>query len=226
MKRKIWSPGELSRLRDLYPIQPTSKVARLLRRSICSINSAATKLGLRKTEEYLKTPEACRWRMECPRPGVAYQFPKGHVPANKGLRRKGWSPGRMKETQFRPGQRGGKAAQNWKPIGTVLTDSDGYQRIKVREAVYGTEATGFGNSSVWPQLHRHVWQQHHGPVPAGHVIAFKNRKREDCAIGNLECIPRSALASRNNMWTNLPRELAEVIQLAGVLKRKLREATS
>ncbi len=221
MNGKEWTKTELDRLRKLYPARPTQKVAELLRRSVCSVNGAAHKLRLRKTEEYLQSPEACRLRRGEPRPGVAHQFPKGHVPANKGLRSPGWSPGRMRETQFKKGQRSGKAAENWKPIGTVLTDGEGYQRIKVREAMHG-EATGFGNSSVWPQLHRQVWEQHHGPCPLGHVVVFKDRDRKNCAIENLECISRGDLARRNAMWGRYPRELIEAISMNGALKRKLR----
>lgn len=47
-------------------------------------------------------------------------------PFNKGLRRPGWHVGRMRETQFRKGERSGIAAKNWRPIGTIRTDPDGY----------------------------------------------------------------------------------------------------
>ena len=181
-----WTADELGRLRALYPVQSNRKVAELLKRSVFSINGAASTLGLRKTEEYLQSPEACRLRRGQPRPGVATQFQKGQAPANKGLRRPGWFRGRMRETQFRKGQRSGMAAKNWKPIGTVLADTEGYLRIKVRDAVYGAEPTGFGNTSVWPLLQRHVWEQQRGPIPSGHVIAFKNGNRQECAIENLE----------------------------------------
>lgn len=226
MNGRPWTAGELSRFQALYPIQSTQKVAQLLGRSVYSCNGAASKLGLRKTKEYLQSPEACRLRRGAGQehPGYRTQFREGQIPANKGLRRPGYSRGRMKETQFRKGQRTGMAARNWRPIGTVLADTEGYLRIKVREAVHGKEATGFGNVSVWPLLQRHVWEEHKGPIPAGHVIAFKDRKRENCAIENLECIPRSELARRNQMWGRLPDELVQAIVLNGAIKRKLREA--
>jgi hypothetical protein len=128
----------------------------------------------------------------------------------------------MSETQFKKGERSGIAERNWRPVGTILADSDGYLRIKVREAQYGLEPTGFGNTQVWPMLARHVWQQHHGPIPRSHAIVYRDRERSNCAIENLECVSRAELARRNSMWTRFPRELAEVIQLAGALKRKLR----
>lgn len=221
MNGKPWTADDLSRLRALYPHQSTQKVAKALQRSLTAVYRAAAMLGVHKTEEYLQSPDACRLRRG-EHPGLATQFRKGQVPANKGLRRPGWSAGRMRETQFRKGERSGIAATNWQPIGTVATDGEGYQRIKVREAVHGKEPTGFGNSGVWPQLHRRTWEQHHGPIPPGHVIAFKDRKRENCAIENLECIARAELARRNRMWNIFPREMAEAIYLNGQIKRKLR----
>jgi hypothetical protein len=223
MNGNPWTSGELNRLRALYPIRSTRKVAELLKRSVFNIYGAAATFGLRKTEEYLQSPEACRLRRGTGQshPGFATQFRKGQVPANKGLRRPGYSRGRMKETQFRKGQRSGIAAKNWKPIGTVLADPAGYLRIKVREAVYGAEPTGFGNVRVWPLLQRHVWEQHHGPIPTSHVIALKDHNRQNCVIENLECISRADLARRNVMWNRFPRELAEAIQLNGAIKRKL-----
>src|SRR6185312_10334383 len=108
--------------------------------------------GLRKSAEYLASPNAYRFRRGggC---GKEYRFKKGQVPPNKGLRRPGWGPGRMKETQFKRGERRGVAAENYCPLGTIKTDPEGYQRIKVRDAAPG-EHTGFGNVNVWPLLHR------------------------------------------------------------------------
>lgn len=216
MNGRPWSEEQLAILRRLYPTQSTKKLAKRLRRSESSVCRAAYKLGIHKTEEYLQSPDACRLRRG-DGVGVAFQFPQGHVPANKGLRRPGYSPGRMKETQFRKGER----PQNRMPIGTVLTDSDGYRRIKVRDSLPG-EPTGTGNRFAWPFLQRHVWEQNQGPIPAGHVVAFIDKNRQNCAIENLECISRGDLANRNKMWGRYPRELAEAIQLNGQLKRKLR----
>ena len=221
--RRPWTQEELSLLRESYPLRATTKIAELLDRPAYSVYNAAYNLGLHKTPEFYQGEESGRLRKGETRPeGIATQFRKGGVPANKGLRRPGWSPGRMRETQFKKGCRTGIAARNWRPVGTILTDTDGYLRIKIRDAVHGTEATGFGNQKVWPFLSRHRWEQHDGPIPPGHVIVFRNRKRSDCAIENLECISRGELARRNTMWGRYPQELAQAIQLNGALKGKLR----
>lgn len=222
--RRTWSDADLKRLTELYPARPTAEVARTLDRSVVSVYGTAFRLGLSKSQDFLSSPESGRLRKGETRPGSqGTQFPKGNVPKNKGLRRPGWHSGRMKETQFKKGSRSGVAAKNWVPVGSMLRDSDGYLRIKIREAVHGVEATGFGNTKVWPLFSRHIWEQHHGPIPPKHMVAFKDRDRQNCAIENLELISMAENARRNRMWTRLPRELAEAIHLGGVLKRRLRE---
>lgn len=216
--RRFWTQHDLGRLRKLYPDNPTEVVASMLGRSLPAVYGTAQKLGISKSAEMRLALGFQKGRQY----GVEYQFKKGQVPSNKGLRRPGWAPGRMRETQFRKGARSGIAARNLRPVGTVLSDTDGYLRIKVREAVHGVEATGFGNTKVWPLLQRHVWERANGPVPPSHVIVFRDRDRSNCKIENLECISRADLAYRNRMWGRLPRDLAEAIQLNGVLKRKLR----
>jgi hypothetical protein len=87
-----------------------------------------------KSEAYLASPAACRLRRG-DNIGAPYRFTKGHVPANKGLRRPGWGPGRMKETQFRKGERQGRAVKLYKPIGTERVSKDGYTERKINDGL-------------------------------------------------------------------------------------------
>jgi hypothetical protein len=217
--KHFWTATEDEQVRELYPHRSTAEVAAIMGRSVSSIYQRSDRLKLRKSAEYLASPAACRLRRGG-NVGAASRFPKGNVPANKGLRRPGWGPGRMKATQFKSGERHGAAADNYKPLGTISTDPEGYQRIKVRDALPG-EAYGFGNVKVWPLLQRHVWQQLKGPIPAGHLIAFRDGNKKNCALENLECITRRENMKRNTVH-NLPKELALAIQLTGALKRKIR----
>ena len=204
----------------MYSNNPTSAVAIALNRSVAATYNAAFKLGLEKTPEFIAAH--CRLQ-KGDTLGREHQFKKGQTPFNKGLRRpNGWAPGRMSDTQFKKGNRTGQAAKNWKPIGTIAVDNEGYFRVKVRDAIHGKEETGFGNTDVWPLLNRHTWEQHKGPIPPGHIVIFKDGDRSNCAIENLDILSKADNARRNSMWARLPRELAEVIQLSGALKRKLR----
>jgi hypothetical protein len=222
MNDRAWSAADLQQLAALYPSKKTAAVAAALGRSVSAVYRTAHKQGLSKSAEFLASDESGQLHKGQSRPGSEVnRFVKGHTPANAGLRRPGWHAGRMKETQFKPGERTGAASRNWRPIGTILIDHEGYRRIKVREAK-PSEATGFGNTKVWPLLNRHLWEQAHGPIPPKHLVAFKDGDRANCVLANLELRSMADNARRNVMWNRYPRELAETIQLAGVLKRKLR----
>lgn len=127
--KRLWSAAEDAMLRAIYPHRPTPAVAARLRRTLCATYARADKLGLRKSATYLASPAACRLRRG-DNVGAAFRFQKGQVPANKGLRRPGWAPGRMKETQFTPGTLNGMAAQRFKPIGsTRMVDGYLYRKL-------------------------------------------------------------------------------------------------
>lgn len=222
--RQRWTPEHDAIMRQRYPHEHTEAIAADLGRPLTSTYQRAYALGLTKSAAYLASPAARRLRPNTPNAGWAHRFPKGHVPANKGLRRPGWGPGRMKEHQFKPGCRQGIAAKNWCPVGTIRADAEGYTRIKVREATKG-EAHGFGNVKVWPLFNRHVWEQAHGPIPAGHAIAFKDGDKTNCALDNLELVSRAEMMKRNSVH-NLPKPVAQAIQLLGALNRQIRRRTN
>lgn len=210
--KRLWNPEDDAALRVSYPDEPASAVAGRLRRSIAAIYGRADMLGLKKSPAYLASPHACRLRRG-DHVGARFRFPKGHVPANKGLRRPGWSAGRMKETQFKPGQRSGEAARHYMPIGSTRL-VDGYLYRKIAD-VFNVPWT-----RNWTLEHRRIWTEAYGPVPRGYAVVFRNGDRTDVCLANLECIPRRELMARNTVH-NLPPSLAHAIQLLGALNRQV-----
>lgn len=218
MRRRFWSDAEVARLRNLFPTRPTKEVARMLNRTVCAVNGTAHKYGIAKSQEFLDSGESGRLRKgHHDGRGSRFRFQKGIVPFNKGLRRPRWHTGRMRETQFKKGERSGMAARNYRPIGTIMPDTQGFLHIKVQDH----EGRMGWHPEVWPMYNRYLWEQHHGPIPPKHLVVFKDGNRAHCVIENLELISMAENARRNRMWNILPRELAEVIQLQGVLKRKI-----
>ncbi len=216
-KRRFWNENEKAVVREEYAETATAEIAKRLGRPVGQVYQAAARLGVKKSRAFL----AALGKEKLLAAGAPYRFAPGHPPANKGLRHaRGWAPGRMAETQFKKGERRGKAAENWKPVGTISIDTQGVRRIKVREALPG-EAYGSGNVKAWPLLNRWIWKQAHGPIPPGYKIAFIDGDRGNCEPENLEIISEAEMMRRNSVH-NLPKELADVIQLAGALKRKLR----
>lgn len=209
--KRLWATEDDALLAARYPHERTSAIARDLGRSLVAVYARARNLGIEKTAAYLASPEACAFL----RGGrsAAHRFPRGHVPANKGLRRPGWAPGRMKETQFKKGQCG----WNWRPVGSRRL-VDGYLYTKV------SDRRGVPWTLNWRPTHVLRWERHRGPVPPGHALTFRNGDRRDVRLSNLKLISRRELMARNTVH-NLPKPLKHAIQLLGALNRKIRRRT-
>jgi hypothetical protein len=193
-----------------YPHMQTKVTAIILGRPLANVFAKATQLGLRKSAEYLAAPASGR---TCGRQGINNRFPKGHVPANKGLRRPGYAPGNMAKTQFKKGQR----PHTWKPIGSERINADGYRDRKVTDTGYPPRD--------WVGIHRLNWVAAYGPIPPGHIVAFKDGDKLNAAIENLELLTLRQNMLRNTIHVRYPKAVREVIQLAGALKRQINRRT-
>lgn len=204
-----WTDDDVELLRQFYADWPTAWLAPHFRRSRQAIDTKASLLGLKKAEKIINTADndGC--------------FRKGMVPANKGLRRPGWAPGRMRETQFKRGERTGQARRNYRPIGAEMLDKSGNLLRKVSE-------TG-DRRKDWRPVHVLVWEAAHGPVPTGHIVIFRPGKRtavaDDITADHLELVSRAENMRRNSYHNNYPKEVARLIQLKGVLNRKINSRT-
>ena len=214
--KRLWNAADTVLVVARYPHERTSTLARELRRSVRAVYGRASLLGLTKSAEYMASPDACRLRRG-DKVGAAFRFKKGHVPANKGLRRPGWAPGRMKQTWFKKGERRGVAVRLYQPIGTERISKDGYLQRKINDDL--------PMQRRWRAVHVLLWEATHGPVPKGHAIAFRNGDKSDIRLDNLECISRGELMARNTVH-NLPKRLVETIQLLGALNHRIRRRRS
>lgn len=203
-----WTPPQIARLRQLYPSRPTKEVAKAVGHSLSSCSKVAERLGLKKDPAYLGVMLR-RVSDKLKESGKAHRFSKGHPPANKGLRRPGYAPGRMRETQFKKGQK----CKNWLPIGTEVFKTDGYLYRKMTDTGYPPRD--------WKQVHRLLWEEHYGPIPPGYRVRFIDNDRRNVTISNLCLVSPADLARLNVMWNRYPRELCEVIQLRGALNRRI-----
>lgn len=212
MNRKRWTAADRRLLRKLYPDLPTVDVARRMGRSVPAIYGRAQILGLRKSQAYLASPAACRLRRG-DNVGAACRFQKGHVPANKGLRRPGWAPGRMADTQFKKGQFPVNRDPDFYVLGALRVNSDGYIDMRISFAP---------GSTGWRGLHLILWEDAHGAIPKGHCLRFRDGDALNVELDNLELIPRADNMRRNSIH-NLPEPLRKTINVLGQLKRRIRE---
>jgi hypothetical protein len=199
-----WSAEDEFIVRRLYASTSNAQLAEIVGRSPRNVGQYARKLGLKKSAKYIARA----------RPG---QFNKGQEPPNKGLRRPGWAPGRMANTQFKCGERRGAAARLYQPIGTTRITKDGYLQRKVND--------GMPLQQRWKAVHALMWEAANGPVPPGHVVVFREGRKtiveSEITLDRLELVSRAELMRRNTVH-RLPPELREVIQLTGALKRKIK----
>jgi hypothetical protein len=202
MNKKFWTDSERSLMREMYPNARTPDLARMLNRSIGQVYQQAAALGLKKSQEYLLSPAACRLRRG-DHVGKESRFKAGQKAWNKGM--KGLDIG-GKETRFSPGQ----MPYNHVPVGTIVADTEGYLKKKVAEP------------RSWRYLHRLIWEEAHGPIPRGMPLIFKDGNRQNCSLENLMLVSRSQLMNRNTIH-NYPAEIKNVMQIRAGLVRRIND---
>lgn len=216
--RRPWTPADDRELRRRYPTQTAVEIGSVLGRSPSCVYNRARKLWLSKPEGYAAAVTKDRWRNGRNEGSRASQFRPGQKPPNKGLRRPGWAPGRMRETQFKKGQMAGAAARNYKPIGSLRVSAYNMLERKVTDD-HPVPARR------WVAVSRLVWEAAHGPVPAGHAVAFKPGRHtlveSEITLDVIELVTRAELMRRNSYHTRYPPEVRSLIQLRAALNRKI-----
>lgn len=196
-----WTENAVETLKARYSDTKSSVLAEELGCTLESLYNKVFTLGLKKSKEYLNSPE-CGRLLKGVRRSPKTEFKKGQQAWNKGKKMK--VVGRMAETQFKKGNK----PFNWVPVGTESLVK-GYVKIKVAEP------------NVWKFKQRYVWEQHHGEIPKGYLIIFKDKNRFNFAIENLEKVSKKEHRLRNSIH-KYPSELQQTIrQLAG-LKRRIK----
>ncbi len=218
-----WTAAEDARLAARYPNERNADIAPEFDCKPEEVFRRARRLGLKKSPAFLASEASGRMRPgQISEAARKSQFKKGSVPANKGLRRPGYAPGRMAETMFRKGHMAGAARHNYVPIGT-LTVKDGVLWRKT------TDDPNLYPARRWTPVARLVWEAAHGPIPPGYVVRFKDGMKttvaDEITPDRLECISKSEHGARNVFWNKYPREVAELIQLKGRLTRQINKRT-
>ena len=204
MPHHIWTTEEVALLRQKYPDMPTAELAARLGLSIQQVYDKVRGLGIKKSARYRKTRHSgCCLPGE--RRGRATEFKAGMAPHNKG--KKFEAGGRSRETRFKAGRR----PANTVPVSTVVTDSYGYLRQKI-----AANRGRFG----WRFLHHVVWEAAHGPLPAGHIVIFKDGDRRNVQLENLVCISKRDNMHRNTIQ-RYPKALKQTIRAVAKLNKTI-----
>lgn len=204
-KKALWTGERSEKLRSLYPFTRNRDIAKMLGVSESAVNARAFKMGLRKDPECKKA-----W---C----SVTAFKSGNVPLTKGKKLKDiYKPEsieKIKATQFKKG----RAPHNTLPLGSERITPDGYLEIK-------TSMKGKSNAERWTAKQRLVWEQHHGPIPAGCIIVFKDGNNRNFNIDNLEMRTRREHGAKA-VFHLRPEEYKTLIQLKGALTRQINKSS-
>jgi len=196
-----WIDQEIEYLKVNYADHPSQLIADHLGKKVSSVYHKANTLGLKKSQEYLKSQESGRIH-KLSEGGKKHRFPKGHEPFNKG--KKGLYTSAAK-TKFKKGG----VPHNIRAIGSERIDKDGYIRVKI-------------SKGKWKFKHQYIWEQSNGNIPPGYIVIFKNGNSKDFNIENLEMISKQDNMRRNTIH-NYPPDLKYVMKLVKKLHRKIQE---
>jgi len=188
-----------------YANMRTIDLANELGVKYCTVANEAYRMGLKKSKEYLTSELSGRRNLL--EKGMATRFKKGNIAHNKGAKMPEHVYEKAKATMFKKGNK----PSNTQPVGTInfRIDSAGrtYAYIKIKD-------------SDWRLMHRVVWEEHHGPIPRGMVVRFKDGNTMHWDINNLELIGQCQNMELNTIQ-RYPNEVRQVIKLNSKLKRKI-----
>lgn len=210
--RHRWQAFELDFLRQHYATMLTSTIATTLGIAARRVLAKANELGLRKSIALIA--ETARQRTQNASHGShRTRIQPGSVPWNKGMKGStGTQPG-CRATQFKAGNK----PHTWVPVGSYRICEGQLQRKF-------SDDPGSADKR-WRAVTRLVWEEAHGPMPAGHLVVFKpGRQTTDPAaitLDAIELVTRAENMRRNSYHTNYPPELRSVVQLRGVLSRQI-----
>lgn len=209
--RSPWSDEHLEILELMYPHCGSQVIAELFGFPKDSINEMAARRGFKKTKETLSAMQYERLANN-PEAYAAARIKPGNVPWHKGT--KGLSSG-GKSTQFKLGN---------KPVTSLPIGTERWKANRGRENLQPYLMRKVAEPNVWKPVHYIVWEAANGPVPDGYVLRFKDKDHRNITTDNLECLTRAENSRRNTVWATMPREMADLCVLQGMLKRQIRKA--
>ena len=217
-----WRTEQLFMLRWLYPDFKADEVAQCIGRSVGSVHRKAALLEIGKSEAFKASFASGRIQAVNTDPRMlATRFKPGHKTWNEGVKGSTGLHENCRKTQFKPGQKPHTTA----PVGAYrINVTKGIPRLEQK-----TNDKPGPNHVRWIPVTRLVWEQHHGPVPAGHIVVFKETRLattvlEEITADKLICISRAENAMRNSMYAK-NHELERLAQLKGAITRQINRIT-
>jgi len=190
LKRRLWIPEDIRQLRKFYRNHKAKDCAKKFKCGISAIYNQVYNHSLKHSVKFNEKLKAF-FRANVIKAGMPYRIkPGGKLPDG---------------TQFRqpkgtcaPGSEKGWFKKGGLPIGTLY---DGAIRMRLEKTGHcGTKRLMKFiriKKSKWIYLKNYVWEKHHGKVPKGMLVAFKNPKNSmNCSLRNLCLITKEESMKR------------------------------
>ena len=207
--KKLWTESDLLILKNEYPSTQSIVIAKKLNRSIKAIYSQAKLQGLKKTEEFNRSESS--GRMRDGEFGKESRFQKNHVSFNTGMKWDDFMTVEGKANSLRTTFKKGNLPPNTLHDGMITIRADSKTK-----RVYKWIRISLGK---WQMLHVYNWEQVHGKLPKGKILAFKG-STDDCSIDNLLLITRAENMKRNSIQ-RYPEEIKQTIRVLTKLKKTI-----
>ena len=191
-------------LEILYPYIPAKAIAQYLGLTTSQIYNRVYALQLKKDPRVLKDQN----RRLILTAGKNSRYNKGNVPHNKGKKVSETTYLKCAPTMFKAGHKPSNTREDNAMSIRADTSGRSYYYSKIRDG-------------VWVLSHRLLWEQIYGPIPAKHIVRFKDGNTMNLHISNLECIAMGENAVRNSIH-RFPDEVKEVIRLKSKLNKKIK----
>ena len=219
--KKRWLPADDARLRELYGTKGADEVAHDLGRTLSAVVSRASFLGLGKRpwtpedEDQLRElyphedmADICRITQ---RTATALRARAAIL----GVKRVD-SPNRKAAHRAHSEHMKTKRARGYRNSTAVPIGTESMQGGKLFRKVSDT-----GETRDWKLAHRLVWEELHGPIPAGHIIVFRDGNSQNLEPSNLEMITEAERMRRHSI-VRYPREIHSAAVTLGFFKAKLK----
>lgn len=195
-------------LKEFYLFTPVKTMADIIGRSGTFVDTRLRQLKLKQSRKLID--EIIEM----------FKIRPGTIPANKGKRQTEYmSPDAIKKTlatRFKKGHLPHNAAGF----------EDGDIKIRFHKLKDGSKQ-GYKwiriSKAKWKMLHVYNWEKVNGPLPADHIVVFRDKDRMNCDVSNMECIKLEENMRRNSIH-NYPPEVKSAVIKIGKLNKKIRYA--
>lgn len=177
-KKKYWTADELDYLKQHYSTAHNRDLQVMFNCSFGSLYTAANRLYLKKTKQYLSETFSDNLRIV----GKNSRFKKGNIAINKGKKMADYCSAeaieRIKEGQFKKGI----IPHNIVEVGSERITRDGYTEIKIADCL--------DSKRNFKLKHRFIWEQNFGPIEKNEVVEFIDGNKQNFDLNNFRKVTR------------------------------------